>query len=162
MGPHDSGDGSDDQFKAGKKNGNADALPRCPTSENQSLEDSQEHANRDASSINAVTADSESIVPDMEACSAPATDHRRGYWHDAVLRTCGDLPDDKKQTQRVVVESKLFSVIEGVLHREDPMFPGRNCVVVPPTLRVALMEKAHQGALPDILLKKNVYGQLRC
>ena len=102
MGPHDSGDGSDDQFKAGKKNGNADALPRYPTSENQSLEDSQEHANRDASSINAVTADSESIAPDMEAVlQLQTTDEDIGMMRSYL--TCGDLPDDKKQTQRVVV-----------------------------------------------------------
>ena len=45
--------------------------------------------------------------------------------------TRGDLPDDEKQARKLVLESKLFSVIEGVLYREDPLFPGRQCVVVP-------------------------------
>ena len=142
------------KHKAGKKNGNADALSRCPSSDNQSLEDSQEHANRDASSINAVTADSESIVPDMEAVlQLQTTDEDIGMMLSYL--TCGDLPDE---AQRVVVESKLFSVIEGVLHREDPLFPG---LVVPPTLRVALMKEAHQGRFARHLAQKKVYDRLR-
>ena len=60
-----------------------------------------------------------------------------------------------------MVESKLFSVIEGVLHREDPMFPSRNCVVVPLSLRVALMKEAHQGRFAGHLAQKKVYDRLR-
>lgn len=145
------------KHKAGKKNGNADALSRCPSSDSQSLEDCQEHAARGASSVNAVTAGPESIIPDMEAVrDLQTTDH-----DTSTMLSCGDLPDDQKQAQRVVGESKLFSVVEGVLHREDPAFPGRNCVVVPPTLRLTLMEEAHQGRFAGHLAQKKVYDRLR-
>ena len=57
--------------------------------------------------------------------------------------------------------SKLFSVMEGVLHREDPLSPGRHCVVVPPSLRAALLEEAHQGRFAGHLAQKKVYDHLR-
>ena len=41
------------------------------------------------------------------------------------------------------------------------MFPGQNGVVVPPTLRVALMEEAHQGRFAEHLAQKKVYDRLR-
>lgn len=45
---------------------------------------------------------------------------------DAQVRyvNCSDLLDNEKIAQKVVLESKLFCVIEGVLYREDPLFPG--------------------------------------
>ena len=102
------------KHKAGKKNGNADTLSRCPSSDTQSFEDCLEHTARDASSVNAVTADSESILPDMEsALKLQTTDPDISMMLSYL--TCCDLPDDKKQAQRVVGESKLFSIIEGVL-----------------------------------------------
>ena len=41
------------------------------------------------------------------------------------------------------------------------MFPGRSCVIVPPTLRVALLEEAHQGRFAGHLAQKKVYDRLR-
>ena len=67
------------KHKAGKRNGNADALSRCPTSEASDAEkttnsNSQEQTAQDVScdsSINSVTTreclDSNSVLPDMEA-----------------------------------------------------------------------------------------------
>ena len=104
-------------------------------------------------------ANSESIVPDMEAVPKLQTaDEDIGMM--LTYLTSGDLPADKKQAQRLVLESKLFSVVEGVLYREDPMLPGRHCIVVPPILRVALMEEAHQGRFAGHLSQK-VYDRLR-
>ena len=58
-------------------------------------------------------ADSESIVPDMEEVLKLQTANEDISTMLTYL-TSGNLPADKKRAQRVVLESKLFSVIEGV------------------------------------------------
>ena len=56
---------------------------------------------------------------------------------------CGLLPTDKSIAQKVVLASKHYEMIDGVLHYEDPSRPGRWCVVVPKELRQQIIEEAH-------------------
>ena len=102
MGPHNSGDGSDDQFKAGKKIEMLTPFLDVRLQKTRVLKTVRSMPiEMPCSSINAVTADSESIAPDMEAVlQLQTTDEDIG-----IMRSYGDLPDDDKQTQRVVVES---------------------------------------------------------
>ena len=96
------------KHKAEKKNGNADALSRCPSSDTPSLEDCQEHAAQDTNSVNAVTVEFESIVAHMDpVLKLRTTDQDINMMLSYLTR--GDLPDDYRQVQRVVAESKLFS-----------------------------------------------------
>ena len=159
------------KHKAGKQNGNADALSRYLSSETTSPEvvtSSQEEAPPNVSRnsfVNAVTTDEHSdissAVPDMKVV------HRLQTTNEDIgamiaFAAHGNLPDDKKHARKVAIESKLFSVVEGVLYREDPLSPGRQCIVVPPPLRAAIMEEAHQGRFAGHLAQKKVYNRLRC
>ena len=54
-----------------------------------------------------------------------------------------ELPTDESAARRLVLESKVFEMIDGVLHHESPTVPGRWCVVVLPELRSELLTEAH-------------------
>ena len=83
---------------------------------------SQGEAPQDASCnsfVYAVTTDEHSdissAVPDMEVVHRlQTTDEDIGAMLFYV--THGNLPDDEKQAWKVMLESKLFSVVEGVLY----------------------------------------------
>ena len=38
------------------------------------------------------------------------------------------LPDDDNHSRKIVLESKNFELVEGVLYHENPAFPGRWCI----------------------------------
>ena len=73
----------------------------------------------------------------------------------------GTLPEDEKVARKVVLESRHFDLLDGVLHHENPHSPGRWCVAVPTTLRTVLLEDAHSGLLAGHLAEKRVYDRLR-
>lgn len=50
------------------------------------------------------------------------------------------LPENDKTVCWIVLESKHFSLVDGVLHFDNPAYPGRSCVVVPKEFRMALLE----------------------
>ena len=54
---------------------------------------------------------------------------------------CGSLPSDDHTARKVVLESKNFELIDGLLHHEDPACPGCWCLVVPRELRQQLLEE---------------------
>ena len=70
----------------------------------------------------------------------------------------GELTSDQKLSQKIVLESKHFAVVDGVLYREDR---DRQCVVVPSSLRVQLLEEAHKGRFAGHLADKKVHDRLR-
>ena len=70
----------------------------------------------------------------------------------------GELPLDEKSSQKIVLESKYFTVVNGVLYREDR---DRPCIAVPLSLRQQLMEEAHKGRFAGHLADKKVHDRLR-
>ena len=75
--------------------------------------------------------------------------------------TDGELPKDGKVAQRIVLEGKQFSIMDGVLHREEPSLPKRHCIVVSASLRADLLAEAHRGRFAGHLAEKKVYDPLR-
>ena len=73
----------------------------------------------------------------------------------------GALPIDGQTAKRVVLESKQFELIDGLLHREDPSCPGRWCLVVPKELRPQLLEEAHSCLFAGHFSEKKVYHKIR-
>ena len=71
------------------------------------------------------------------------------------------LPKDDQACRRIIAESRYFDMVDGVLHHENPHFPGRWCVAVPLDMRQSLMEDAHSGLLAGHLAEKRVYDRLR-
>ena len=72
-----------------------------------------------------------------------------------------ELPTDESAARRLVLESKVFEMIDGVLHCESPTVTGRWCVVVPPELRSKLLTEAHDGIFAGHFSELKVYDKLR-
>lgn len=137
------------KHKPGKKNVNADALSRCPT---------------DESSVAVVDTSTSSefspTVLDMEAVREFQLKDDEAVLILSYLQE-GTLPEDEKLARKLVLESKHFCVIEGVLYHDDQTRSGRTCVVVPKELRLALLEEAHSGRFAGHLAEKKVYDRLK-
>ena len=74
------------------------------------------------------------------------------------------LPTDESAAIRLVLESMVFEIIDGVLHCESPTVPGRYsrwCVFVPPELRSELLTEAHDGIFAGHFSELKVYDKLR-
>ena len=150
------------KHKAGRKNGNADALSRCPVPTDAggkvvgdvcgvcvSVVNAEKQSQPDFTSLSDTEAVSKLQAED------PAISPMLTYL------SCGDLPEDDKLARRIVFESRTFNVVSGVLHREDPSFPTRNCIVAPSLMRDSLIQEAHQGRFAGHLAQKKVYDRLR-
>ena len=133
------------RHKPGRANSNADAL------------------SRNVASVNAVTSSVNSenwSDPDLTAVAemqladpllVPMLEYLKGEVLPTVTRTA----------ERVVLESKHYSLIDGVLQYESPTYPGRWCVVVSTVLREKLMDEAHGGHFAGHLAERKVYDRLR-
>ena len=73
----------------------------------------------------------------------------------------GSLPPDNQSAKKVVLESKNFELIDGLLHHEDPVCPGRWCLVIPKELRSQLLEEAHAGLFAGHFSERKVYNKIR-
>ena len=145
------------KHKSGKNNVNADALSRCPADAA-----SNDEISRKDSQVCAVEGnkESEESVIDLEEvikCQMEDSDMSAmiTYLQD------GTLPEDQNKSRRIVLESKQFEVVEGVLYHENSAFPGRWCLVVPEKFRVTLLEEAHRGHFAGHLAGKKTYDRLR-
>ena len=59
------------------------------------------------------------------------------------------------------MECKKYELIDGVLHFENPAFPGRWCVVVPKAVQPTLLKEAHAGCFAGHLSERKIYDRLR-
>ncbi len=73
----------------------------------------------------------------------------------------GKLPEDEKAARRVVLQGKFFDIVDGVLHHENPLFPGRWCVAVPGKRREGFIREAHDGRFAGHFAEKRIYKLLR-
>ena len=73
----------------------------------------------------------------------------------------GKLPEDEKAARKVVLHGKYFDIVDGILHHENPLYPGRRCVVVPGKRREGLIEEAHDGHFAGHFAEKRIYELLR-
>ena len=72
----------------------------------------------------------------------------------------GTLPAADKDSRQLVMESKLFQVIDGVLYFENKTL-DKLCVVVPEKYHQAILEEAHCGRFAGHFAEKKVYDRLR-
>ena len=73
----------------------------------------------------------------------------------------GFLPIDEKEAKKLVLESRCYDVIQGVLYYEPPTIPGRLCVVVPEEMRQSLLHEAHATSFAGHFAFKKVYDKIR-
>lgn len=71
----------------------------------------------------------------------------------------GTLPADEKMAKELVIESRYYDVIQGVLYYEPPTIPGRLCV--PEKLHRSLLQEAHGTCFSGHFAFKKVYDRLR-
>ena len=133
------------KHKPGKANSNADAL------------------SRNVAVVNSVTtSEEEEEVTDQDLQSL-----REQQWEDPKLKpmlqylTDKILPCDKAAATTIVMESKHYDLMDGVLRFENPAFPKRWCVVVPQELKQQTLEEAHGGCFAGHFSENKVYDRLR-
>ncbi len=64
----------------------------------------------------------------------------------------GELPSDQQSARRIVLESSKYKIGDGVLYFENPVVPGKQCVVIPLFLRETLLNEAHSSCFDGILV----------
>ena len=139
--------------RSGKKNANADALSRNP----------------------ALVVDETALVCSVEAEEDPLlmqfdqsmTEIRELQQKDPDLVSYfeyfeqGVIPTDDKAARKLIMECKKYELVDGVLHFENPSFPGRWCIVVPKAVRPTLLKEAHAGCFAGHLSQRKIYDRLR-
>ena len=68
-----------------------------------------------------------------------------------------ELHTEDKTAHRIVMESRHFELIDGVLYHETAHFPGRWCIAVLASLKKCLWQDAHGGVFAGHL----IYDRLR-
>ena len=132
------------KHKSGKKNQNADALSRNPVVSAVTGEDStDDDSTLDLDTIRKLQLEDPDLLPML------------------VYLKDGELPHDNKTARRIVVESSFYTMLDNVLHHENPSCPGRMSVVVPKELRSNLIEETHGGIFAGHFSEKKVYDRLR-
>ena len=133
------------RHKSGKKNSNADALYCCPADiKHESL--GEKPSDVDESQVCSV----EGLVKDqvsMPGLMEVAMPQQNDFDMAAMITylKSGTLPDDEKRSRQIVLESKQFELVDDVLYHENPVSPGRWCLVVPKIFWTKLLAQAHQG-----------------
>ena len=108
-------------------------------------------------------------VPDatVAAVQAMSSDFIAEQSSDAELKVFidyvrdGKLPEDEKAARKVVFQGKFFDIVDGILHHENPLYPGRWCVAVPGKRREGLIREAHDGRFAGHFAEKRIYELLR-
>ena len=143
------------RHRAGKKHANADALSRISSVEEKGLNECAIHSNvmedQLLSTQFSMTMANVREVQKKDPLLLP-------YLHYLEQNV---VPEDEKQAKRVVLESKAYEMIDGVLHHENPNQPGRWCIVVPSEVQPELLQEAHAGCVAGHLSERKVYDRLR-
>ena len=73
----------------------------------------------------------------------------------------GVLPKNEKHARRLILERPHFSIIEGVLHYENPDLPGLTRIAFPSGLQQKLLQEAHAGRFAGHFADRKIYTSLR-
>ena len=128
------------KHRSGQSNASADALLRHPV--NDAVVSSLSTP-RDETSGPVLSEPTREKFNDMSAMQKSCVELKDMF----LYLSRNVLPGDAKESRRIVSESQHFDLIDGILHHENPHFPGRWCVAVPVELRLPLLENAHGGLL---------------
>ena len=136
------------KHKSGKANASADALSRNPVSDEVEplvcvVQSSNQVIQLQLDELQKEQADDPELVKIIE------------YVKD------GDVPEDQQLVKRLALEGTQYTLIDGVLHHENPHQPGELRMVVPASLRGKLMKEMHGGRFAGHFAWKKTYTTMR-
>ena len=152
------------KHRSGRSNASADALSRNPAPEatvaaitqmDPEVVESQDLA--DASDVLELSDVSQGSLSNLSSLQESDPLNRDMYKYLSEK----ELPAEDKTARRIVMESRHFELIDGVLYHETAHFPGRWCIAVPASLQKSLLQDAHGGVFAGHLAEKRVYDRLR-
>ena len=155
------------RHRAGKKNANADALSRNPVATVCAVSVSEvAEPEVDSLPLSEVAEEPEpaDVIPAPEAEKLAKI--RSSQKEDSSLVVLCDYLEHgvlpvEKSAKKLILESRHFEVIQGVLYYEPPTISGRLCVVVPEGLSQTLLKEAHSGCFGGHFAFKKVYDRIR-
>ena len=71
-----------------------------------------------------------------------------------------ELPEDEKAAKKLILESKSYEMVEGVLHHKHAKDPAKWCVVVPKEEQPKLLGEHHGGRLAGRFAERKMYSTL--
>ena len=147
------------RHRPGKANSNADALSRNPVPL-QTLHEEAAVLSVESMSQSGSPITSDSFLSPLREI----TEHQRkdpNLFPIICYLEKGTLPDNERESRRLVLESFQYDMVDGVLHSENPVIPGSWRVVVPKELRQSVLEEAHGGRFAGHFSEKRIYETLR-
>ena len=142
--------------RSGKKNANADALSRNPASVSDAVDET--------TFVCSIVAEEDPLLKHFDRSMSEI--HALQQNPDLVsffeYLEQGIIPTDDKVARKLVMECKKYELIDGVLHFENPAFPGCWCIVVPKAVRPTLLEEAHAGLAVLLAICLNGRSMIAC
>lgn len=120
----------------------------------------------DALSRNPVPDEGPEVIAEVAALEVVETQYAEEQYRDQDFRSLidylkdGILPGDDKEAKKVVLVSKCCDMIDGILHHENPNFPGRWCMAIPRGRRHELIQEAHDGRFSEHFAEKRIFELL--
>ena len=146
------------KHRSGKTNTNADALSRNPIDPCQCTKTANVcSVDVEEPSEGSLSTDQMQRMKDIRNLQEKDPDLVPLVWYLEK----GELPTEKEMSERIVLESARYDLIDDVLHSENPATPGRWCIVVPRVLCPSLLKEAHAGCYAGHFSEKKVYDRLR-
>ena len=150
-------------YRAGKENGNADTLSRCPHGDQPSeasLTDVQ------VAAINSMETDAKQFLQIEPVHVRETEDFTSEQRKDAevleiiTFLSTGQLPDSDPRAQKIAAQAPSFAVVDGVLYFLDSKRGDRKRCVVPRQMRQRLLEENHSGPMAGHFSGERLYKSL--
>ena len=151
-------------YRAGRQNGNADALSGAPLSDASAdlvhhLTAQQGDADN---SIVREEDDHEEVDSFVSIEGEMATEQRKDPHLTDIITfiESGTLPDDPARAKRITLERPRFGLVDGVLYFCDTRPPYRMRIAVPTQLQSLLLAEAHSGRFAGHFAEKALFKVL--
>ncbi len=109
-------------------------------------------------SVGAVSATEEcNDQEDMIQCQEQDEDLKRMF---AYIRE-GILPEEENIAKKIILESSLYDLLNGVLCHEDLNYPESWRIVIPSVMRSTPLEKLHVGKFSGHFAWKKLYNSIK-
>ena len=142
------------QYRAGKKNSNADALSRYPMHK----EESPTMSSCQPFAVVAATSPPKVPTKDGETPLSELQRQDRNLCEIIDYQKTGTLPQDEKRAREMALTKSQYTLLDGVLYRVES---DKTLRIIPPeSHRKVLWEEVHSGMFGGHLRDAKIHGQL--